>query len=167
MLEPNKVWSDDMIEALKDGVLAGKSSTIIASELSSKYGKMFSRNSVIGKAHRLGLSTVAHPSVKIKVDPAKRDSKPKKKVPLIRINSKPEKEVAISNGFSNPASKAVNFFDLRDGMCKFAIGDSKKKTLRFCGAPANSEKNRTYCKHCYGIAYVPAKFPVKISKSLR
>jgi hypothetical protein len=55
--------------------------------------------------------------------------------------------------FPNPKAKGVTFEALREGMCKFPIGDGLAN-MRFCGAAADSRKSRAYCSHCYSVSFI-------------
>jgi GcrA cell cycle regulator len=163
MLEPAKTWTDEMVEMLRKCISEGKSASVIASEISLAHGRMVSRNSIIGKAHRLNINVGENSSIKMKTDPAKR-SKPKIKKttnkPLPTFKAMP----VVSQLFKNPAAKGVKFLDLKEGVCKYPTGDIPTKNLRFCGAPADSQKSKTYCRFCYPILYIPSRPPAKITK---
>lgn len=173
MLEPNRMWDYKMETFLKEAISEGKSSSVIAAEMTAKFQKLFSRNSVIGKAHRLNLSVGAHVSLTPKTDLSKK-RKPTVKKPHVRaIVSKIVKSTKNVNEkppiglFKNPKALGVEFVELRDGMCKFPVGELKENTLRFCGAPADAVNSRTYCKFCYSLVYIPMRTPVRISKDMK
>ena len=108
------VWTDDKIKKLKKLWQSGKSTAEIAKNLG------MSKNSIIGKVHRLDLS--ARPS------PIKAEQKAKKKVI--------PKKVGV-----------VRLIDLKINTCRWPIGDPKDEDFHFCGEPTVTGK--PYClAHC-------------------
>ena len=108
------VWTDDKIKKLKKMWSAGKAATEIAKALG------MSKNSIIGKVHRLEL--VARPS------PIKTEVKPQKKVA-------PKK------------AGVVRLIDLKLNTCRWPIGDPKEDDFHFCGEQTVTGK--PYClAHC-------------------
>ena len=108
------VWTDDKIKKLKKLWTAGKSTAEIAKTLG------MSKNSIIGKVHRLELS--ARPSP-IKVERAPVKKAPPKKVGVVRL------------------------IDLRLNTCRWPIGDPREDDFHFCGEQTVTGK--PYClKHC-------------------
>ena len=108
------VWTDDKIKKLKKMWQIGKATAEIAKSLG------MSKNSIIGKVHRLNL--VARPS------PIKAETKPKKKVA--------PKKVGV-----------VRLIDLKLNTCRWPIGDPKDEDFHFCGEQTVTGK--PYCLvHC-------------------
>ncbi|MBO7483816.1 MAG: global cell cycle regulator GcrA-like protein [Alphaproteobacteria bacterium] len=108
------VWTDDKIKKLKKLWSLGKATAEIAKNLG------MSKNSIIGKVHRLDLA--ARPSP-IKVEP-----KPQKKAPP----KKPE---------------IVRLIDLKINTCRWPIGDPTDEDFHFCGEQTVTGK--PYClAHC-------------------
>jgi hypothetical protein len=152
MLVLNQTWSEKAINYMKQGLNDGKSAAVIAKEMMEVFGYKYTRNSVIGKAHRLGISAGDRPAVKIKANTKpKAPPKPTTKIPKIVTVAKEHKE--LLKKFPNPKAKGVTFEALREGMCKFPIGDGLAN-MRFCGAIADSRKSRAYCSHCYSVSYI-------------
>ena len=55
------MWNPDTEKTLREGWAAGDSASQIATNLCHAFGHPFTRNMVIGKAHRLGLDRRASP----------------------------------------------------------------------------------------------------------
>jgi GcrA cell cycle regulator len=136
-------WTEERIEALRSLWMQG----LTASQIAERLGGI-SRNAVIGKAHRLGLS--ARPS------PIKREAGAKP-VPMPR----PAARAALPQGESAPAPAIAapapqpDLTPKTTGQapagsskgCMWPIGDPKQPGFHFCGAP--SEPGRPYCsQHC-------------------
>lgn len=134
------MWTPKMVYELNRIVAEGKSASLIAKELNSLFNKNLTRHSVIGKLHRIRDSSE---KVESKRKPTKRYKRP-----IYAVDGM---------AFENPKAKAIEFMQLRDGVCKFPIGEIKDESLRFCGAPADSGTGRPYCSYCIQIAYKPLR----------
>ena len=95
-------WTDDRVALLRQLWGSGKS----ASEIAQMIGDV-SRNAVIGKAHRLGLSGRPSP-----------------------IKRRPEPEPVETR----PGSATI--LSLTERMCRWPIGDPREPGFRFCGKSA-------------------------------
>ncbi len=102
-------WTDERIATLKELWEKGLSASQIAAELAEGV----TRNAVIGKAHRMGLSS--RPS------PVKADSGAKK-APQSRRVPAPKKD-----------NRKVSLLDLSERMCKWPIGHPGERDFHFCG----------------------------------
>jgi len=132
-------WTDDRVELLKNLWKKGLSASQIAEEL----GGDVTRNAVIGKAHRLGLSSRPSPVKKPAEEAAEPAAKPVKKAPKVE----------------KPAPKAepeiVTILTLTDRMCKWPLGHPGDADFRFCGR--KSTPGQPYCAHHARIAYQPVQ----------
>ncbi|GGA07938.1 GcrA family cell cycle regulator [Neptunicoccus cionae] len=90
-------WTDDRVEMLKTMWGEGKSASQIAKELGG-----VTRNAVIGKVHRLGLSNRAAPAKTAKEKPAVKEAAKPKAAP--KPAAEPAEEPAAA---ASPASKAA------------------------------------------------------------
>lgn len=124
-------WTKERIELLTDLWKQGHSASQIATQLGN-----VTRNAVIGKAHRLGLTGRPSPIKKV---PRKST---KGSVAVTAIDKEKEKQKKIAKyGFALGIGRS----------CAWPIGDPKTPTFHFCGEPV--EPSRPYCpKHC-AIAY--------------
>jgi GcrA cell cycle regulator len=160
-------WTDERVELLKKLWLEGLSASAIATEL----GSGVSRNAVIGKVHRLGLSGRA----KAPAQAAPRRTKPTRTpthpmraastIPFARGNAalaadiatdvapEPEPERRPAEEVVIPLSERVTIMELRESMCRWPIGDPGREDFRFCGA--KSSVGVPYCAHHAAIAYQP------------
>lgn len=116
-------WTDERISLLKDLWDKGLSASQIAGEL----GEGVTRNAVIGKAHRMGLSSRPSP---VKGEASSAEAAPPRRAPA------PKKE-----------NKKVTLLDLTERMCKWPIGHPGEADFQFCGKP--SLPTFPYCAdHC-------------------
>jgi GcrA cell cycle regulator len=107
-----------------------------AREIGLKVGA--SRNAVIGKTRRMGLTSAVPP-----VKPRLRPSRAKKPKPLPRVKT-PIKEPKYT-------TLHAAMMGLTPNSCRWISGDPCKDSMAFCGVPAFEGKS--YCEeHCY-VAY--------------
>ena len=96
-------WTDDRVETLKKMWGEGQSASQIAKELGG-----VTRNAVIGKVHRLGLSNRATSSTATKAEPkAKAKAEPKAKAAAKEERPEPKTESAAPPKPSLPARKQI------------------------------------------------------------
>jgi GcrA cell cycle regulator len=163
MMDAGATWTDERVELLKKLWADGLSASQIAGELGN-----VTRNAVIGKVHRLGLSgrakdkaTSAAPQRPRKAARTPSAPAPIAPQPHINVVSAPiplqpvteESEVLAEDDMAVPASERVTIMDLRESMCRWPMGDPTKPEFRFCGA--RSITGLPYCTHHARIAYQP------------
>ena len=138
-------WTKDNIEFLQKHW-----GTCTAREISQKMGAGFTRNSIIGKASRLGLSA--------KIKTRKASSNPNVENNLVENNIKTKrvrrskfKSLIIEKDFEPENPKQLE--ELDENSCKWPIGHPNEKSFYFCGR--NSLKDFSYCKLHLLYAYQP------------
>ena len=168
MANAGLTWTKERIERLKELWTEGLSASQIAAEL----GGGLTRNAVLGKANRLGLThgaakeartprprkphppdpaPTAEPSSPTEPTPA---SMPTKPVAVSGPAAAPPAPVALREAAIVPQSEGVTIMELREAMCRFPLGDPTTPEFRYCGAQAITD--RPYCAHHAQIAYQPA-----------
>ena len=142
-------WTDERVDLLKKMWGEGKS----AAEIAKALGKDFTRNAVIGKAHRLKLSHRVSPAQQNAAPAGKggaaRSSATKAAQPVLKsavIGKKPE----IIPPLRKPAG-GIAMVDLRDRMCRWPEGDPKEPGFSFCGD--GCVPGLPYCEYHAKIAY--------------
>jgi len=167
-------WTDERVEQLKKLWLDGKSASQIAGELANG----ITRNAVIGKVHRLGLSgRVKTPSMS-----APRQRPPKQhnghsrpsshrgpsggagRGPMTNganalayspeMDAQPEQRMMLEQVVI-PMSQRVTIMELKEAMCRWPLGDPTNPEFRYCGA--ESKLGGSYCRVHAQIAYQPAQ----------
>ena len=158
-------WTDERVELLKKLWSEGLSASAIATELGG-----VTRNAVIGKVHRLGLSGRAkapQPQPQRRAKPTRAPSHPMRSTPFVRGNvalaadlspslepeAQPAPEPRPVEDVVIPMSERVTIMELREQMCRWPLGDPGRDDFRFCGgriAPGGP-----YCNHHAAIAYQP------------
>ena len=138
-------WNEEKVAKLKD--LWGKGST--ASQIAEIIGGI-SRNAVIGKAHRLNLSSkikTRNPSSNqnfqnnIEIDNAKQKRGRKSKF----------QSLIIEKDFEPESPKKLE--ELDENSCKWPVGHPEEANFYFCGR--SSLKDFSYCKLHLLYAYQP------------
>jgi GcrA cell cycle regulator len=171
MIDPGVTWTEERVEQLKKLWAEGLS----ASQIATAIGNV-TRNAVIGKVHRLGLSgrtKDAKPVAgTIQPRPARKatraPSAPASLAPatpalasnvvIAPIRTQPmsvnrETETSVSDDVAIPLSERVTIMELRESMCRWPMGDPTKTDFRFCGARCSP--GAPYCTHHARIAYQP------------
>jgi len=144
-------WTNERTERLKQLHAEGYSSSQIAADLGG-----VTRNAVIGKVHRLGLS---RPWVK-KVRPEKRG----KHVRLSALgHSDPAPKPLPKHPDENiPLEQRKQLLQLRARHCKYPIGHPGEPGFFFCGGPVHA---RSCCVEHFRRCY--SKTPVQITHEER
>ena len=132
-------WNHERIEELKKLWEAGYTASNIASELGG-----ITRNAVIGKAHRLGLSG----RMKSKSTGSSVSIVRKRKIPTNR-NSK---IIELTTSVSEPMNP-MTFAQIKDGLCRWPLGEPEDLDFKFCGRSSN--KDKVYCSEHHELAYQP------------
>jgi GcrA cell cycle regulator len=170
------VWTKERIDLLVGLWMSGKSANVVAKEIGN-----VSRNAVIGKVHRLGISNRANikkvsPSHKKPADKTRLRNttsspiSPKKSMSnyseaykeetikiktLSKIHHPPRaygKNIVLPRDPSAPVQfKKLSLLELKENTCRWPSGDPKDNNFHFCGCPA--ETSIPYCPYHAKIAY--------------
>ncbi|MDA9108463.1 hypothetical protein N9J76_02345 [Candidatus Pelagibacter sp.] len=138
-------WNDEKVEKLKQ--LWGKGST--ASQIAEIIGGI-SRNAVIGKAHRLNLSSkikTRNASSSQNFDNSSEENSSKQK----RGRKSKFQSLIIEKDFEPENPKKLE--ELDESSCKWPIGHPEEQSFYFCGR--SSLKDFSYCKLHLLYAYQP------------
>ncbi|MBC7168785.1 GcrA family cell cycle regulator [Phenylobacterium sp.] len=148
-------WTDERVESLKKLWQDGLSASQIAKQLGG-----VTRNAVIGKVHRLGLSGRAAPSKPAR--PAFKAPRPQR--PAATAPSAPRRiaEPVAAEAAQTPAPTryvdeepgSATVLTLGAHMCKWPIGDPSSDGFTFCGRRASEGP---YCVEHARVAYQPAQ----------
>ena len=171
-------WTDERVEVLKKMWGEGQSASVIAKELGG-----VTRNAVIGKVHRLGLSnrvtsTTAKPAgkVKAKVEVKAKSAAPPKAAAApenVRITPPAVRKIIpagqplppqpSANEISPEAlakvseveksAKRISLMELTEKTCKWPVGDPATENFWFCGLAVKTGK--PYCEAHVGVAFQP------------
>jgi GcrA cell cycle regulator len=157
-------WTDERVELLRKLWNDGLSASQIAGELANG----ITRNAVIGKVHRLGLSgraksptSAARPRTPRQVRtvqpvrthmPAMRGNLAFAMAPRIVEAPQPRMmaEVVV------PMTEPVTIMELRESMCRWPLGDPSAPEFRYCGGDAPIGDG-PYCRFHARIAYQPTQ----------
>lgn len=162
-------WTDDRVEMLKKLWTEGLSASQIAARLGG-----VTRNAVIGKVHRLGLSGRAV-TVRIKTSrPKRRPAMQPARAPgdqgvvyMTRGNvalqpafepfaeHAAEPRLGLIEELVIPVGERASILTLKESMCHWPIGDPSDDQFHFCGR--KSAPNMPYCEHHARVAYQPAQ----------
>ena len=138
-------WNEEKVEKLKE--LWGKGST--ASQIAEIIGGI-SRNAVIGKAHRLNLSSkikTRNASSSQNFDNSSEENSSKQR----RGRKSKFQSLIIEKDFEPENPKKLE--ELDESSCKWPIGHHEEQSFYFCGR--SSLKDFSYCKLHLLYAYQP------------
>ena len=138
-------WNEEKVNKLKE--LWGKGST--ASQIAEIIGGI-SRNAVIGKAHRLNLSS----KIKAKSASTRQNFSQKSEEYSAKQNQGRKskfKSLIIEKDFEPENPKKLE--ELDESYCKWPVGHPEEKSFYFCGR--SSLKDFSYCKLHLLYAYQP------------
>jgi GcrA cell cycle regulator len=153
-------WTDDTVETLRR--LWGEpdlSAALIAQRLG------VTRNAVLGKIHRLGLSKPRAPR-----PPAKRTPEPRPRRPLVSaaravLLAQPRAVAAAPVPLDVGPGLVPHLEDLPRRACHWPLGDPQANDFAFCGRPAETGP---YCPAHAGVAYRgPGVSVVELERLLR
>ena len=163
-MEAGLSWTEERVALLRRLWEDGQSASKIAAQLGG-----VTRNAVIGKIHRLGLSGrikagddatvvaagVLETEIPVAITVAQAPipavvQRPAPEFPLAAPSARP----AAADTASIPVTQRVTIMDLRESMCRWPLGDPTTPEFRFCGA--RSITGLPYCTHHAEIAYQPA-----------
>ena len=156
MVETVPSWSDERVDLLRRLWEEGLSASQIATQLGG-----VTRNAVIGKIHRLGLSgrvkgaEMAGTAPRRAVREGEADGvvvSIEDGIPMVEmpVEIKPAAPVPVAL----KASNRVTIMDLRESMCRWPIGDPTSPDFHYCGD--RSITGLPYCTTHAQIAYQPA-----------
>jgi GcrA cell cycle regulator len=161
MMDAGVTWTDERVEQLKKLWSDGLSASQIAAEI----GGGVTRNAVIGKVHRLGLSGRGKSKAASPQRPRKATRAPSAPTPIapaprsnvviapVSTSLEREPEAQVAEEVVVPMSERVTIMELRESMCRWPMGDPTKPEFRFCGA--RSIAGLPYCTHHARVAYQP------------
>lgn len=154
------MWTDERVELLKKLWTEGLSASQIAAELGG-----ITRNAVIGKVHRLGLSgrakspssaaprprkpRVAAHTMRV-ARPAIRGNTALARVQAYDVEYEPE-PVEVENVV--PLGQRCSLLDLSEAKCRWPVGDPGAQDFFFCGG--KTAESLPYCAYHSRIAYQP------------
>jgi len=149
-------WTEERVELLKKLWADGLSASQIAAELGG-----ITRNAVIGKVHRLGLSGRAK-------SPSSSSPRPRKprQSHMMRV-SRSRGNTALAYAYESdfdpkpelidniiPIGQRRTLLELNEATCRWPIGDPASAEFFFCGGPPLA--GLPYCSHHSRVAYQPA-----------
>ncbi|WP_341760075.1 GcrA family cell cycle regulator [Candidatus Endowatersipora endosymbiont of Watersipora subatra] len=159
-------WTDEKVTQLSRLWADGFSASEIASEL----GGGITRNAVIGKVYRLGLSSRTHSSTSDKPKSYRKQNKPglgdvpctliatrkthhKVEVTTLKMVSYLDeiKRVKPSEDIVIPISRQLELLQLTESTCRWPTGDPMMPGFSFCGH--QTSENKPYCTFHSKLAF--------------
>lgn len=156
-------WTDERVELLKKLWTDGLSASQIAAQLGQ-----VTRNAVIGKVHRLGLSgrmksttTISRVSkprlrqhVRPSVQPTSFGATALKAEHQVERGLVQLLEPAVIMPFPAPKGENITLMQLSEKTCRWPLGDPSTNEFRFCGC--DTAAGASYCQYHSALAFQPA-----------
>ncbi|MGH6735129.1 MAG: GcrA family cell cycle regulator [Methyloceanibacter sp.] len=155
-------WTDERVELLKKLWAEGLSASQIAGRLGG-----VTRNAVIGKVHRLGLSGRATSSRSSSPRPRRVHAPRQHRAASLTFGTrgnvalKPsyeaefEPELLPLEELVIPLHERASILTLKESMCRWPIGDPAEEDFHFCGR--KKAGTLPYCEHHARMAYQPVQ----------
>jgi len=155
-------WTDERVELLKKLWAEGLSASQIAGRLGG-----VTRNAVIGKVHRLGLSGRATSSRSSSPRPRRTHVPRQHRTTSLLFGTrgnvalKPQFEAeeeplpATLEELVIPLAERASILTLKEPMCRWPIGDPGEADFHFCGRKKHG--SLPYCEHHARMAYQPVQ----------
>lgn len=149
-------WDDNRIEQLKKLWSEGLSASQIAGELGG-----VTRNAVIGKVHRLGLSgrakakpaAAARPRKVVKTTQRTTTIVSRGNLAVVEMVDMEPEVMPVRENVVIPMSRRISIMELREGVCRWPMGDPLHADFAYCGADCGGGK--TYCEAHARVAFQP------------
>lgn len=170
-------WTEDRVARLKALVAGGHS----ASEIADALGGV-SRNGVVGKAHRLGLSFgggagQVKPSNESRTLPGRLPTTPRAATanrpiaplarpvprPIVVLPSEPEVSPTPKHWPKPAGPEAVDLVGLKAGLCHLPLWGIEARSGLYCGKPVKAEGQR-WCAACAQLVY--ERRPIRAQEEL-
>lgn len=155
-------WTDERVELLKKLWADGLSASQIAGRLGG-----VTRNAVIGKVHRLGLSGRATSSRSSSPRPRRTHVPRANRAPSLLFGTRgntalkpayeaePDFQPAPLEELVIPLHERASILTLKESMCRWPIGDPGEEDFHFCGRKKLG--TLPYCEHHARMAYQPVQ----------
>lgn len=137
-------WTEERITLLKEMAAAGNTARQVADSLGT------TRNSIIGKSHRLGISINSKAAKSGR--PAARkpaSARPLSPAPQFFVPAKSSSKIIAA-----PPTERVKLMDLEPWSCRFPFGHPRDPDFGFCGKHKPSGSPLPYCDEHAAITYV-------------
>ena len=139
-------WTEEMVEGLQQMWTEG----LTANEIAKRLG--VSKNSIVGKVHRLCLKARPSP-IKKKDDEIEEKEIEPSVVEEIKTEEN-EPIVEVKNEKKHKNGNHVKLVDLDSHTCRWPLGDPRDEDFCFCGKKVRM--GQTYCEEHAAMAYVKA-----------
>jgi GcrA cell cycle regulator len=155
-------WTEERVELLTKLWAEGLSASQIAARLGG-----VTRNAVIGKVHRLGLSGRATSSRSSNPRPRRTHVPRASRTPSLMFGTrgatalKPQFEMELDptpaplEELVIPLAERASIMTLKESMCRWPIGDPSDPDFHFCGRKKCG--SLPYCEHHARMAYQPVQ----------
>ena len=148
-MSASSTWNDDRVDSLTRLWREGLSASQIARSLGG-----VTRNAVIGKVHRLGLSGRATPHVPgaRRPEAGRGERRLRRPTPAPAVRTYRESATVTPLTLPVPETGLASVLSIRYGQCRWPMGDPLSDGFRLCGREA---RRGAYCAAHGALAYRP------------
>ncbi|RXH19532.1 GcrA family cell cycle regulator [Bradyrhizobium guangzhouense] len=170
-MEPGH-WSSEQSDALRDYFFKGLSYAEIGRQINARFRTAYTRNAVVGRAKRLGLSTperMISPSIVPSLPGASAPLTPPRAAPPC-LNLPPPSALKPANPVKlrcvGVQPRLIALDELEPGDCRYPYGGDKEgEEINFCGHPRQS--GSSYCTPHARLTCGPGAAPTAAAVALR
>ena len=144
-------WTQDRQQLLRELVGTTFSCQWLAAEINSQTGGTFTKNAVISKVHRMGL-TKANTKIRSTQNRPKTERKRQSYRPILVSKEVIQDNLPPADFIGVPWGEAVD-----TQTCMYPEGDGQH--MLFCGQPRKDDSS--YCSTHHKICFVKANIPIK------
>jgi GcrA cell cycle regulator len=156
-------WHDDHCAELTQLLATGMIYREIAASLNFKFGTSFSKNAIVGKVQRLGLTAPEKPKAPPYVRKPKARRAEREVVRIVSANSNSNAMRVVRSVVLEQAKlrcveivpRDLSLVELEPGDCRYAYGDGP---FTFCGHPAQA--GSSYCVPHTALCKEPPRVPI-------
>lgn len=173
LTSPDNPWAaEGMTTALRLLHDKGFSCSEIARSLNVDFGTKLSRNSIIGKLHRLGLNGVKNPAPRstkrAELDPLRARAARRTLPPApVEVPAEPARPAELPPA---PDSPGVALADLREHHCRYPLWPDSERSGLYCGAERETRTMGTdrvpYCNHHCTVAFQAVQVRIRVRAEL-
>jgi GcrA cell cycle regulator len=153
-------WTELATAAARDSHALGMSAAKTAAALQRAFGGVLSRNAVVGKWFRMGLTREENDDRARAARRSRRPTSAEPKSPAARRSRAMSAPGLVPNADRGadpmlhvPLAQRKQLLELGPGDCRWPVGDPKEADFFFCAAPQLT--GRSYCRRHYHVATSP------------
>ena len=146
-------WTDEMDSAIRTSRGDGKSAAAIAKLMGKQFGGIFTRNSILGRANRVGMPKMRNE----RKGAPRQTNRPRKRREIYRPTGPSISLVEAAP----PESERIKIDALTSHTCHFVIDEPRAEDTQYCGRETIKRRDirQSYCVKHYQICHDTRRDP--------